>query len=588
MAQLSNAHFPANRKFFFRPGSALNGNQVCDDATDQECCTNLIADQEFCDAGRNRAVESVSREGLALIEHVVRNGRPFTEILTADYTMVNPYSAAVYGLWPNNDPRFTGTPDTMTTYVPTQIVDTALNTLSNGGGAVTGLEHAGILTTTTMLGRYPTTATNINRLRARNIYAKFLDLDVMEFLNLVIDQDEALPENLFTEARSCSACHAALDGVSGLYGSYRNGTRFQPQTWFDNDDDIRPASFKGEIYSGGSDARMQWLGQKLSEDERFALSTAKHMHHLVLGREAMKLPTNPAADDYVAKVMAYNSQMAYFNALAERFRTVHNFNLKALIKDIVKGPYFSAIAAPSSASELQRAALHAAGVGQAVLLTPEQLERKLVDTVGFPWFVNGNSGSQNQLLNTGRFRMLLGGIDSDVVLQRFRDPFPIMAGVSSRMANEMACLAVPQDFAIRDGASRRLMREVQLDTVPEDDSGPIAANEVSIRAVLKRMHKVLLDETVVDGDAALEESYSLFVDAWRAGQAAMVAGEVNDEVPARCRATLDFYDRSITFDAEGSDGPGDRVVIRDDPQFVVRAFMATTSFLLSDYKFLFE
>ena len=33
---------------------------------------------------------AVAREALELIAHVVREDRPFTEILTADYTLVNP------------------------------------------------------------------------------------------------------------------------------------------------------------------------------------------------------------------------------------------------------------------------------------------------------------------------------------------------------------------------------------------------------------------------------------------------------------------------------------------------------------------
>ena len=34
-----------------------------------------------------------------LIEHIVRNDRPFTEIVTADYIMVTPYSARGYGIY---------------------------------------------------------------------------------------------------------------------------------------------------------------------------------------------------------------------------------------------------------------------------------------------------------------------------------------------------------------------------------------------------------------------------------------------------------------------------------------------------------
>ena len=45
---------------------------------------------------RLRINRAAAREPLELIAHVVENDRPFSEILTADYTMVNPYSAMLY------------------------------------------------------------------------------------------------------------------------------------------------------------------------------------------------------------------------------------------------------------------------------------------------------------------------------------------------------------------------------------------------------------------------------------------------------------------------------------------------------------
>jgi hypothetical protein len=41
--------------------------------------------------------EALAQEPLRLVSHVVTNERPYTEVLTADYIMVNPYSAEVYG-----------------------------------------------------------------------------------------------------------------------------------------------------------------------------------------------------------------------------------------------------------------------------------------------------------------------------------------------------------------------------------------------------------------------------------------------------------------------------------------------------------
>ena len=38
-------------------------------------------------------------EPMKLVEHIVRNDRPFTDIVTADYIMVTPYSARGYGVF---------------------------------------------------------------------------------------------------------------------------------------------------------------------------------------------------------------------------------------------------------------------------------------------------------------------------------------------------------------------------------------------------------------------------------------------------------------------------------------------------------
>ena len=47
---------------------------------------------------RDYANRAVAQEPLELIAHVVRENKPFTEVLTADYMMLNGFSANSYGL----------------------------------------------------------------------------------------------------------------------------------------------------------------------------------------------------------------------------------------------------------------------------------------------------------------------------------------------------------------------------------------------------------------------------------------------------------------------------------------------------------
>ena len=86
--------------------------RCCDSAT-QACCSLVEADPSVCtEALNDRAIDAIAREPLALLAHIVKNDLPLTELVTADYGMVNPYSATMYGVSPaqraelfDRDPR---------------------------------------------------------------------------------------------------------------------------------------------------------------------------------------------------------------------------------------------------------------------------------------------------------------------------------------------------------------------------------------------------------------------------------------------------------------------------------------------------
>ena len=57
---------------------------------------------------------------MKLIEHIVRNDRPFTEIVTADYIMVSPYTARGYGIFDEVKAKFKN-PDDPFEYIPVKL-----------------------------------------------------------------------------------------------------------------------------------------------------------------------------------------------------------------------------------------------------------------------------------------------------------------------------------------------------------------------------------------------------------------------------------------------------------------------------------
>src|SRR4029079_16618007 len=82
---------------------------------------------------------------MKLVEHIVRNDHPFTEIVTADYIMVTPYTARGYGIFDEVREQFKNVDD------PFEYISVKLKALKGRSKATdqdsaTGdFPHAGLL-----------------------------------------------------------------------------------------------------------------------------------------------------------------------------------------------------------------------------------------------------------------------------------------------------------------------------------------------------------------------------------------------------------------------------------------------------------
>ena len=133
-------------------------------------------------------------EPMKLIEHIVRNDRPFTEVVTADYIMVTPYTARGYGIFEDVRGRFKD-PDDPFEYIPVKLKALKGRSRSTDQESATGFyPHAGLLGSFQYLRRYPTTETNRNRLRARMFYLHFLGVDALELAARTIGRRVGLGE----------------------------------------------------------------------------------------------------------------------------------------------------------------------------------------------------------------------------------------------------------------------------------------------------------------------------------------------------------------------------------------------------------
>ena len=179
-----------------------------------------------------------------LIAHVVENDLPYTEILTADYIMANPWTAPAYG----KSVRFDD-PTDVHEFRPSKITDyyrkgpgyegefdpvVDAQRVLKRGSLHTDYPHAGILNTHAFLKRYPSTATNRNRARARWTYYHFLGLDVEKSASRTTDPVALADTNNPTlHNPACTVCHSVLDPVAGAFQNYgdEDGTRTSGAAW---------------------------------------------------------------------------------------------------------------------------------------------------------------------------------------------------------------------------------------------------------------------------------------------------------------------------------------------------------------------
>ena len=179
----------------------------------------------------DRSQHGFRRAPVELIAHVVENDLPYTEILTADYIMANPWAAAGYGASTTFDD-----PENIYEFKPSRIVsyyregegfeseyDPVLGStrVFDPGPLHTNYPHAGILNTTSFLLRYPTTATNRNRARSRWTYYHFLGLDIEKSASRTTDPVALADTNNPTMHNpACTVCHTVMDPVAGAFQNY--------------------------------------------------------------------------------------------------------------------------------------------------------------------------------------------------------------------------------------------------------------------------------------------------------------------------------------------------------------------------------
>lgn len=423
---------------------------------------------------------------LKLIAHIAENDLPYTQILTANYTMANPQLAEVYNadverLFTSQDYR-----EFKPVYNRGQILHDnqftsefveGIGSIISSHGDYVSYPHAGILNEPAFLNRYPTTETNRNRARARWAYYHFLGVDIEKSAARTSDPDALADTNNPTmNNASCTVCHITMDPVAASFqnygneGLYRNswgGLDALPQeykntdlyqngdTWFS---DVRAPGFNGTFAANDNfynpASSLQWLASQIVKDERFAQAAIKFWWPALMAEELLEAPEVIGDKNYTAKLAAFDAQNTFINELAKEFKAGINdtaaysgkaFNLKDALTKMLLSPWFRAISASKILTSEQKDQLE--GIGSGRLLTPEELEAKTTALIGYawgeataPWLL---SNRYSNLMN--RYLIYYGGIDSLGITARARELNTLMANVALTQATSVACGAVVLD-----------------------------------------------------------------------------------------------------------------------------------------------
>jgi hypothetical protein len=535
----------------------------------------------------------IAREPLELIARVVEEDLPYTEILTADYTMVNPQLALAYRStvdFADDDNIDQWQVATMEGY--TRIDQSTMYEKADqfgayvSGGLATEYPHAGVLNSPGWLARYPSTATNRNRARSRWTWYHFLGFDIERSAPRTTDP-AALSDtdNPTLNNPNCVVCHEVMDPLAGSYQNYGDEGFYKDQpggldslpalykrdrsaedpyqsgdTWYR---DMREPGFDGAAFTN-SDNSLQSLAAAITQDHRFAVGTVKFWWPALMGEEPVIAPQDSSDANYSQQLALFQAQSADIEALASAFEDGINggapYNLRDLLVEMMMSDWFRV---DRLADELALPEDTYLALGTGKLLTPEELDRKTRAVTGFRWYESESRGViSSQLLDA--YRLFYGGIDSDGVTRRATEMTALMSTVVEAQPLQMACVLVGIEFNL-PLASRKLFSEVSRN---QHEANALTA----VRKQIQLLHERFLGESLADSDPEIDRALSLFTET-RAERIALgypprLNGNANESCP------FQFLDTS-GWDLQ-------------DSQHSLNSWISLLIYYMTDYRYVYQ
>lgn len=412
---------------------------------------------------------SIMEAPLRLIEHVVMEDRPYTEIVTADYTLANGLTAPVWGLPYDGDGP---------SWAITQWTD--------------GRDNAGILSDSWFYQRHQSTISNANRGRANAISRgllchDFLSRDIQVDGGIDLSDPEVVADAVERDP-ACASCHQALDPLASFFSGY--APAFVPpfvtyphgiydeSLAFIYGFDARPPAYFGNGGVGLAD-----LGTLIAADPRFTLCAAKRFYAYFHQTEVDDVPLETAS----------RLQQVLIDS---------GMNAKALARAIVLDDAFRI----SHVDETYEGD----DVVAVLKARPLQLAQLMRDLTGFEWTTD-LYGAAPQLgmpdLMEDSFlgyQVLAGGLDSVFVTHPSHTYSATTSLVLRALAREAAHHRVDRDF---DAASADRWL---LTNIAEGDT-----SEAAVREQLADLHARIHSERVEPDAPEVDETWALFSAALR-------------------------------------------------------------------------
>ncbi len=425
--------------------------------------------------------ESVLQSPLRLIEDVVMSGRPYTEIVTADYWMVDQRSSGVWG----------------TEYDPS-------GPTWQRASYPDDRPAAGILADNGFYMRHDSCGFNYNRGRANQVTTALLCHDFLAAdVNVSGSVDLADPEAVATAAQTvpaCVSCHQSLDPLASVFNPFLETFIPDPPYEYPLDpmyvDEF--ADYYDELtgrapgYYGQPVDDVRELGQAIADDPRFSLCTATRFYGYLAQVPLAQVPVETASQ----------LQMVLEDS---------DFDAKALIREIVLSEAF----ARASANDEADAEL-LPGYKRA---RPFQLANLYAQLTGWEWVIDTGQFEEEggQLLSMPRtsfigYEVLAGGHDSFFNTTPTRSANVTTILFLQKMARESASFVVEQDFE-QPAEDRRLLNLVEPGDTDSD----------AVRTQLVQIFRRFYGETVTPDDDAIADAAAIFEGVIERGGNARVA-----------------------------------------------------------------